>query len=287
MEDTKAASPRKAPPSWWKVQGGRFLAASTITATTLVATGWISGLRQVMHGALLSFAVAALLPFMLLVGGLLLIMLVGLILALVALAGADGVPLDHGLCGAGEAVVKGGGWLIPRYYRFLGRQRHPVSWGVPAGVLFGGLLLWALIALIVVPGETRTVRLLTEAKEGIERTRGESGTFPRPDAQGRLLIDGISAPGGVGGGAVLEDGFGRPFKYQASGKWKLASWTLTSMGFDGKPSADDLCVSGSTTLVEWVEKAERVARLLRGVKLGSASLGDRLAGIRALQCPAR
>jgi len=39
-------------------------------------------------------------------------------------------------------------------------------------------------------------------------------------------------------------------EYRVSGKWKLASYTLTSYGFDGKPGSDDLCVSGSTKLNE-------------------------------------
>jgi hypothetical protein len=248
-----------------------------ITAATLVVIGWMSGLRQVMHGALLALAVAALLPFVLVAGGLLVVMLIGFLLALSAAVAGAGDAFDDGLPGAGEAVVDGGGWLIPRYYRFLGRQRHPVFWGIPAGGLFGGLLLWALLAVFVVPGETRTVRDLTEAKAGIERLYSESGGFPRPDEHGHLRLE-PNRP-------VLEDGFGRPLNYDVSGRWKLASWTLTSLGFDGKPSADDLCVSGSTGLLEWAGKVEHVARLLNNIKSGSAPLADRLGGIRALRCP--
>ena len=286
MVSEGTASP-KTLAGWWKIQGRRFLIATAVTTVTLVVSAWMSGLRQIMHGALLTFAIAALLPFVIVAGGLLMIMAIGFILALAAaLARADDVPLGHRLYGAGEAVVEGGGWLIPRYYRFLGRQRHPAFWGVPAGLLFGGLLLWALIAALVIPGETRTARTLTETTTKIERVYGQSGGFPQPDDRGHLTLEGIDAAQSTASG-VLEDGFGRPFKYEVAGRRKLASWTLTSLGFDGKTSADDLCVSGSTKLVEWAEKGEHVARLLRDIQSGSAPIDTRLAGIRAFQCPDR
>jgi hypothetical protein len=266
----------RAPSGWWKLQGRRFLVAAVITAIAVVVLGWTTGLRQVMHGALLALAVAALLPLLLVAGGLLVIMLIGFLLALpAALAGAGEVPADGALDGAAEPVVEGGGWVIGRYYRLLGRQRHPVFWGIPAGVLFGGLVLWAMIAALVVPGETRTVRALAEAKAAIERVYGASGRFPPPSGHGQLPPAAIGASESSAGGA-LQDGFGRPFAYEVSGHWKLASWKLTSLGFDGKPGADDLCVSGSTKLMGWIDKLGNVARL---------SFGDRLAAVRALRCP--
>ena len=92
-------------------------------------------------------------------------------------------------------------------------------WGLVAGSLLGVLLLWALLAALVLPGEARTVR---------------------------------------------------------------------SLG-DGKPSDDDLCISGSTKLVEWAQKARHLAQLLRSIESPNASVGERLAGIQALKCatPAR
>jgi len=108
-----------------------------VTTAALVAMGWMTGLRDVMHGALLTLAIAALPPLAIVAGGLLLVMMMGFFFALAAaLAQADDLPVY----GVAEGVLKGGRWLIPRYYRFLRRQHHPVFWGVPAGLLFAGLL---------------------------------------------------------------------------------------------------------------------------------------------------
>jgi hypothetical protein len=264
-------APHKTLVGWWNVQGRRFVVAAALTAVALVVAGWMSGLRHVMHGALLTLAVAALLPFIVLAAAVLVILLVGLVLALTAAAaGSDDAP---GLDGVGEVVIGGAQALLAPYYRFLGRQRHPVFWGVPAGLLLGGLLLWALMAALVLPGETRTVRALTEAKAAIERIHDQSGQFPRPDDRGQLPVEGLG-----------HDGFGRPLKYEVSGRWMLASWTLTSLGFDGKPSDDDLCVAGSTRLRRWADKAAHLGQLLDEITSGRAALDHRLAGVRALRC---
>ncbi len=147
--------------------------------------------------------------------------------------------------------------------------------GGAVGALFGALVLWALIAAIVVPRETSTAARLAAARDAIETAYRDTGELPRPDEGGHLRI--ALAGGPV---SVVDDGFGRALAYRVSGKWKLASWTLTSAGFDGAPSADDLCLSGGTKLMQWVDKAAALGAAL-------PSYADRLAQVRALRCPAR
>lgn len=262
---------RTAAPGWWRSHGRRFLIAALVAAACVVAAGWLTGLRDVMHAALLAVAVFALLPLLLVGGALLLLLIVAVGMAAAAALGGDGDAGD-GLEFAGDAIAGGGAWVAPRYYRFLGRQRHPVFWGVPAGALLGGLVLWGLLAIVVVPGESSTVETLAGAQADIERRVRDTGKLPEPSDM------------------ALRDGFGRPLEYKVSGRWKLASYTLTSLGFDGVPSADDLCVSGSTRLVRWAEKAADLARRIEELRAGTGggpSVSDRLSGIRALRCDGR
>lgn len=272
--------------AWWKVRGRSFLGAVGVASVSVVGVGWITGLRSVMHGAILSIATVALLPFVVIAGGLLLLMVAGFVLGCVATLTGEPPAVDHGLYAAGEVLLGGGRWFARRYYRFIARQRHPLAWGVPAGVLFGGLMLWVLIAALVLPGEAQTVRILSQAKTSIDQIYQQAGQFPRPDRQGHLAA---SALGGasVAARVILVDGFGQPLQYEVWGKWPLASWRLVSLGFDGRAGADDLCASGTTKLNQWLEQADDLARLLEALGAGTASTNDELTGIRALQCPSR
>lgn len=271
--------------AWWAVRGRSFLGTAAVTSVTIVVIGWMTGLRAVMHAAILSVATVALLPFVLVASGLLLLMGIGFVFALLASLGGEHLAIDHGLYGAGELWVGGGRWFASRYYRFMARQRHPLFWGFPAGVLFGGLILWALIAALVLPGEARTARILGRTMATIDQIYRDTGEFPPPDAHGHLT--GRLSDGNGAAGTVLVDGFGQPLHYEVSGRWKLASWLLVSSGFDGKAGADDLCVSGTTKLAEWAEQATEFAHLLESIGAGTASTKDELAGIRALKCPRR
>jgi hypothetical protein len=255
--------------SWIERAGKRLAIAALTTSLVVVVVGWMTGLRQMMHATLLGLAVVAFLPFVLIAGG----VLIGLAVALLGALIADGDVMGDGVS---EALVDGGGELISPYYRFLARQRHPVFWGVFGGVLLGGLLLWAIIAALIVPGEDRTVQTLAEGKAHIERVYEETGKFPVP-SESRLATP-ESGPGG------LQDGFARALRYEVSGKWKLASWKLTSHGFDGEPGADDLCVSGSTKIMKWAEFGVAHVKLFQSIASGGAAPDERLSGIQALQC---
>ncbi len=116
---------------------------------------------------------------------------------------------------------------------------------------------------------------LAEANQAIARIYEETGRVPPPDTNGHLVLD----------GRVVEDGFGNPLRYAVRARWKLVSWTLTSSGFAQFRAADDLCLSGHTELARWAGTLRAVANLLDEIKSGTASTGDRLAGIRALRCP--
>jgi hypothetical protein len=250
--------------AWWKARGRTFFLTAVAVALVLVVVGWVTGLRATMHVAFLALATVAFLPFVLVAGGLLVVMALGLFIGLVSAAAHEHPP---GVDGLAEVVVKGGHWFGARYYRLIARQRHPVFWGVPAGALFGALVLWALIAAIILPGEARTVRVLAQAKEQIDQEYRANGAFPRPDADGHLVRDG-----------VVLDGFARPLRYEVAGAWKFSSWVLTSPGFDGREGTDDdLCISGATTL------ADRAAQI-RDLLKGAASTQDTLLGIRTLRC---
>jgi hypothetical protein len=230
-----------------------FLIALLLTAAAVVILGWTTGIRAAMHATFLVLAVAAFLPFLIILALLLALVIVSAIVTFPALGHGDVGGFD----GAGEAIISGGNrFLVGPYYRFLARRRHPVFWGVAGGVLLGALLLLAVIGILIIPGEARTARILLEAQRKIENRNG----FPRSLAEC---------------GAPAIDGFGRPLEYQVAGKWILESYRLSSLGFDGKPGTDDLCVSGST----------RTIKLANAVKeLVSERARDRLAAISALQC---
>lgn len=268
---------------WWRYQGWVLLFTALFVAAVVATLGWVTGLRPVMHAALLSAASVALLPVLFIAGGLALALTVGLILAVpAAVFGGGGGELGGEAAGVvGEVTVGVGKRFFRVYYRFLGRSRHPAFWGALVGVLLGGLLLWGLVALLIVPDETRTVRLLAEAKDRIERIYATTSKFPAPDSDGRLAVSSL----GLTGDAVLRDGFGRPLSYAVRGRWKLASWTLSSLGFDGQPGGgDDLCISGYAKLGRWAGTALDILRVLENVREGGASLGERLQGVSALRC---
>ncbi len=255
--------------AWWTLHGRRFALATGISTTLVVALGWLTELRDVMHGALLSLAIAALLPFVIIAVAVSLILLVPVIAAIAAAFG-DGAGDITGAVEGGAGLLEGGVRLVPKYYAFLGRRRHPVFWGIGAGGLLGGLLLWAFLAIFVMPGEARTTDSLHEARARIELYYSEHGELPQPDAEHRLVID----------GTVIGDGFGRPLGYRVQGRWKLAVWQLRSAGYDGRPSRDDLCLASGTPLVR---KLEAAAQLLE-LSVHTRSLVERLESVNTARC---
>jgi hypothetical protein len=224
----------------------RYAIATLTTAAIIFAIGWWTDLRQVMHGAMLTVAAIAFLPLVLIAAGLLIALICIAISILAALLtkgeSGDGVVTDAGLAELGVSIA-------PGYYRFLfarfvARRRHPVFWGVPSGLLLGGLALWLLIAAVIVPREVRTAETLADAKRRIEQHYADRRRYPAPTPAGHLRRADLGLPGED----VVRDAFGRPVEYRTSGAWKVASYTLRSDGFDGRPGKDDLHASGATAL---------------------------------------
>jgi hypothetical protein len=255
----------------------RFVLAAIITALIVLIAGWFTDVRQVLHWILLTLAVTAFLPFVIIGGGLavgLILALLGAVLAADASAGAE----------VGEGAVALGALILHPYYRFLARRRHPVFWGIPIGLLLGCLLLGGVIALVIVPAETRTVQILAGTQQQIERFHKKNGRFPTADAEGRLTSKelGLDAQE-PGNNAFILDGFGRPLHFRLRGKGILASYTLISWGYDGKPGGDDLCISRSSDVSKWA--------MLLADKLGIHQQGKApeltvlLRGVLDLQCP--
>jgi hypothetical protein len=259
-------------------------AASALTAAVVVAgIGWVTDLRDVMHGALISVAVVALLPLVIVAAGLglaLLIVTIGVFVA--ALSGGDTGAVAAGVDG-GAALATLGGEIAPAYYRFLGRRRHPLFWGPLAGLLLGGLVSLGLIAWRIIPRETATALILANAQTRIETIFDETGRFPEPDAQGHLHASVLN--GDVDDAAVLKDGFSRPIRYElfeksginlSIGSHEVISskkgwYLLTSLGFDGKPSRDDLQIESQP------RRLGRDSRLSRLAEAGPAL--DRVAQV--------
>jgi hypothetical protein len=253
----------------------RFVLAAVITALVVMATGWFTDVRQLLHWILLTLAVTAFLPFVIIGVGL----GAGLILALV---GAVLVGDSGGGEGLAKIGVMIGGHLFLPYYRFLASRRHPVFWGIPVGTVLGCLLLGGVIALVIVPSETRTVQILAETQEQIEKFHKKTGRFPTPDAEGRLTSKAIGLEArGAGNDEFILDGFGRPLHLRLKGKGILASYTLISWGYDGKPGRDDLCISRSSEVSKWAALlAEKV-----GLNKKAPEVTVLLRGILDLQCP--
>ena len=242
-------------------KGRIFAVATLLTAVVVVLAGWFTGVRDVMHTVLLTFAVIALLP----------VILVGAAMAFVIAIGVMGA-----LHGEPIALrVPGKRALAERYYRFFARREHPVFWALPAGAVLGALVLGLVIGVTIVPGEGKTVERMAAAQAAIESHYRAHAAFPVPTPDGTLAID----------GQVLGDGFGRPFRYRVRGAWKAASWSLQSTGYDGARDADDLCLSGQTKLMKLADTLALGAAAFTELRRGGASTGTKLAGIQALRCP--
>ena len=266
----------------------RFAISGLGTAFAIAAIGWFTAAKLVAHAALLIMAAAALLPF--------LILAAVLVLPLVALMSFGTIGLLLGL-GMAPELIGEAAWpagrlgvsVVPWYYRLLARQRHPLFWGVAAGLVLGVAALWALIAIFIIPGESRTAEILAQTQATIEQTYKAKGSYPKPDAEGHLSRSALASTGsGTPADGVVLDGFGRPVQYEVKGAWKVASYSLVSHGFDGVPGADDLRLSSSTRLGRLTDATASLLRALRREPgAPPATVQIKLRGIRELQQASR
>jgi len=240
-----------------------FAIAMTGVAAVVVGVGWFTAVREVAYGAMISSLAFAFLPFA--------IVAVGLLLCVIEI---------------GEPVVIGGFSTIKPYYRWLARQKHPAFWGTWLGVGLGGVVLFGLNAALILPGEAKTVEIMARVDVAIDEAYKLNRTFPRPNDDGHLPIDGLNGADVPVADGVVVDGFGRPFAYEVEGRWKLARWRLASVGFDGASGGgDDFCHAGSTKLGKLAETASDILTLIRSKSGGRIDgLKSRLAAIRSLRC---
>jgi hypothetical protein len=262
-----------------------FAGSALVSAAAMIAVGWGTGLRETLHGSLIFLAVSALLPLLIAASVAALVLAVGVLLAITSAVSGDtadvaGVERDL-VASAGEGLVA---WFrrgVRGYYGFLHRHRHAPLWGVPAGMVLGALAIWALLAWLVIPREAATLAILLHAKAAIEGEYERSGRYPEP-AGGRYLASSTASPSA--GDEVVRDAFGRNVLYETRGRWKARSFTLVSLGFDGRESGDDLCVSGETRLQRWLDRAASPLAWLLALERGETTWGQRLEMIGAMRC---
>ncbi|MFU8802490.1 MAG: hypothetical protein ACNA8W_01655 [Bradymonadaceae bacterium] len=249
----------------------------SISATALIGIAAVTDLQLVLHRTMVFLAVVAFWPFLLIAGGLALIVVVfGVVLVIGALG--DGLEVSSSFPDAGTMLggemIDGGLSSIGAYYGFLTRRRHPVFWGIPLGLILGCLALWAFLAITVYPKEAETIRVMADAQAHLEQAYEENKRFPTADESGRLRLSEADGP--------LLDGFGEPLLYTVEGRWPLARWSLRSSGSDGVVgTSTDFCLEGATTLAEAARKTQN---LLQRIQKSDSSNRDALQGILELRC---
>ncbi len=268
MSDSNDARPN----DWWRAHGRSFAASALVVGLGLFVLGAFTGARTFAYGTLLTLGTIAFLPFVVIAG------LLGLVLFLLVLAAAaaalsgGGVDVDgvDAPLGGIEAAAR----LVPGYYRLLGRIRHPVAVGAVAGTVLAVVGLWVLMLVTVVPKEIETRERMVAAQAAVEAVRQREGRFPPSSKSGLLPATEL--------GLDELDGFGRPLVYEVSGRWKLQSYEIRSLGEDGEPSDDDMCIRGESDLRRLVGTA--LEAVLRRALGDDATFEDDLASLEALRC---
>jgi hypothetical protein len=253
-----------------------FLATTLVVGLIVFLLGWYTDLRLVAHAALVSVASLAFLPLVIIGIGLTL----GLtLLAASMLAGLLGGCGDAAGLEIAEPFAEVGIAMIPGYYRWLARRKHPAFWGIGMGLLCGAAALWTVIATTIIPRELETTDAILDAQSRVEARFQRTSRYPAPSPEGHLTFDALGD--GSRHGPLL-DGFGRPLLYEKFGHWKVATYSLRSAGRDGvRGGKDDLCLHGGT-------KLGRFAQILNDVRQSSKASGTvtiRLGALRELRCP--
>lgn len=240
-----------------------FASSLGIVAAAIVCVGWFTALQQVAYGAMISSVVFMLLPFA--------VILAGLALCLIEI---------------GEPFVVLGAAAIKPYYRWLARQNHPAFWGAWMGVGIGGVILYGINGIVILPGEARTVEIIADAQAAIEDAYKRNGRYPLPNAENHLELDDLNGAVLPVAGGVVVDGFKRPIVFELEGRWKLARYRISSVGYDGvSGGGDDFCLSGSSKLAKVASVASRIVVNSRSKPSGRiARFSARLDAIQALRC---
>ncbi len=238
-------------------QRAHFLLGASAAFGSICAAGWLSGLRGALHGVVLTAGAVALLPFIILTAGVL------ILCAGAALAAVTGGGGDLLVSGGADGIVTGGGKLVARYYEILwSSRRHALLLGLGTGAGIAAALLALVLWFFVVPREAETLAVLLDAKARIEAAGGPSSGLEPP----------------------VIDAFGRPVEYRREGSWLTASYVLTSRGFDGKESPDDLCVAGRSRAGALLDHARHPLETLRALREGGLGAAERAQAVRDMRC---
>ncbi|MEY4581426.1 MAG: hypothetical protein RL701_6129 [Pseudomonadota bacterium] len=225
-----------------------FIVLSFVSASAVGVAVWLSGARAVLHDVLIAAGMYAFWPFVSSVA----LLLFALVFALVSAWSAD---------------------TFTRHW--LQRVRDSWPWALALGAVLGCLSVWLLLALIIVPKETDTMQQLLEAQAALDHYYTEHQRYPEVAAG----LASVHVP--------PHDAFGRALQYEALQTRFRSSYRLHSLGWDGRASDDDLCVSGNSRLQSLFERAQRKLARLAALQRGDFSWTDRLFTLHGLRCDER
>jgi hypothetical protein len=271
----------------------QFVLCSLAMCALVSTVGWLSDLRAVFHGTIIVLSVAAFLP--LLVALALVLIFLGMSTIAILSGDPDAAPLASEAYAASEGLAAFFRRVFVPYYRFLFTRRHPTLLGAASGFLLGTLVVGALLSVLVLPGEVCTLKRMAAIQSAIEKRHIPSplhGQWVHRTALGEQSNGWPFCPAPAvahdGPSELLLDGFGRRFNYDVAGHWPLTSYRLSSLGYDGKKSGDDLCLSGSSRARAALDRLEDAAGVLHALLTGAAGetgLHRWWSALRGATCP--
>jgi hypothetical protein len=255
-----------------------FAAGTGIGLVGFLLLGWFTGLRGVMHALLVALAATALLPLLLVLGSVAFLAASSLVLGLVP------QQAEAKAGGARARVAKQGAWVKTAYYGYARRQRRqPFIWGLLTGLGLGLVGVWSILAVWVVPREIQTVGILVLSGARIDAAQTSAQRQPAPSSDGLLHphLWSTTPAGAAPGDAPVLDLFGRGVRYEARAESR-ATYTLRSLGFDGEPGRDDICVAGRPQGA--AERAADPLVFIENLRANKVSWSDQAAALVRTRC---
>lgn len=230
--------------SWWSANRRPFAASVGITSVLVCSLAVVVGLDRVLRTGIDALAALVALPFVVAFCVIVLFLIVFLPFVLLsALADAPG----------GDAVVNSTGkYIIAPYFRWIGKQRNPIFWGVPCGVVT------ALVCLAII-GHVRSAH---ERKAAAEAERKVAETRALLETAQADIRDEFARTSHLPQSLSVMDPYGRALSFVVIESSSMSSYTLTSLGPDGVVSGDDICVDDVLRRRE--SALRRLARHVRG-----------------------